>query len=194
VRFGNHLFENDGHGHFKDVTKEAGLALSAHSSGVVFFDYNNDGLLDILVCNVGKYTDDTKGPQGQFAGLRDAFSGHLHPERFEFPTLYRNLGHNNFKDVTAEVGLKPLTWSGDASFADLNGDGFPDLYLPNMQGQNHYFENVGGKTFLDKTKELFPRTSWGRHGSQVFRLRQRRALGFVRHRYALRHDAAGRPA
>jgi hypothetical protein len=56
VRGGNVLFHNDGHGHFKDITKEAGLDLVAHSSGASFFDYDNDGLLDLLVCNVGKYT------------------------------------------------------------------------------------------------------------------------------------------
>src|SRR4051812_533560 len=58
VRGGNALFENDGHGHFKDITAEAGVALAAHSSGAVFFDYDGDGLVDLLVCNVGRYTTD----------------------------------------------------------------------------------------------------------------------------------------
>src|SRR5579872_3770231 len=44
VRGGNLLFENDGHGNFRDITREAGLTHSAHSSGSVFFDYDNDGL------------------------------------------------------------------------------------------------------------------------------------------------------
>ena len=87
VRGGNALFENDGHGHFKDITREAGLELIAHSSGAFFFDYDNDGLLDLLVCNVGKYTYDEKGPDGEYVGIPNAFSGHLHPNRFEHPTL-----------------------------------------------------------------------------------------------------------
>src|SRR5580658_9931783 len=62
VRGGNVLFKNDGKGHFKDITKEAGVGLVAHSSGAFFFDYNRDGLLDLLVCNVGRYTTDEKGP------------------------------------------------------------------------------------------------------------------------------------
>ena len=49
VRGGNVLFKNDGHGHFKDISKEAGVDLVAHSSGAFFFDYDNDGLLDLLV-------------------------------------------------------------------------------------------------------------------------------------------------
>jgi hypothetical protein len=168
VRGGNVLFENDGNGHFKDITKEAGLELAAHSSGAVFFDYDNDGLLDLLVCNVGKYTSDDKWPDGAYVGLPDAFFGHLHPERYEYPVLYKNMGHNKFKDVTAEVGLRPHGWCGDASFADLNGDGFPDLFILNMQGPSHYYENVGGKKFIDKTAEYFPETPYGSMGLKFF--------------------------
>src|SRR5207342_3804289 len=105
VRGGNVLFENDGHGRFKDISKEAGVDLVTHSSGAVFFDFDRDGLVDLLVCNVGQYTTDQKGPDGAYVGLTDAFLGHTHPDRFEYPVLYRNTGHNQFKDVTADVGL-----------------------------------------------------------------------------------------
>lgn len=165
---GNVLFKNDGHGHFKDITEQAGLGLLAHSSGAVFFDYDNDGLLDLLVCNVGKYTSDEQGPDGEYLGLPDAFQGHLHPDRFEYPVLYKNMGHDRFKDVTAEVGLRPMGWCGDASFADLNGNGYPDLFLLNMQGQNHYYQNEGGRKFVDKTDEYFPKTPWGAMGIKFF--------------------------
>ncbi len=165
---GNALFKNDGHGHFTNITKAAGLDLVSHSSGAVFFDYDNDGLLDLLVCNVGKYTSDKKGAQGQYVGLPDAFSGHLHPQRFEYPVLYKNLGHDRFKDVTAEVGLRPTGWCGDATFADLNSNGFPGLFILNMQGHDHYFENEGGKKFVDKTEQYFPKTPWGAMGVKFF--------------------------
>ena len=168
VRGGNVLFENDGHGRFKDITREAGLDLVAHSSGAVFFDFDNDGLVDLLVCNVGRYTIDRKGPDGAYIGLEDAFMGHLHPDRFEYPRLYKNLGHNRFRDVTADVGLHPQWWGGDASVADLNGDGWPDLFVLNMQGHGHYFENVGGRGFVDKTAEYFPKTPWGAMGIKFF--------------------------
>jgi enediyne biosynthesis protein E4 len=165
---GNAMFKNDGHGHFTNITKTAGLDLVSHSSGAVFFDYDNDGLVDLMVCNVGKYTGDKKGAQGQYVGLSDAFAGHLHPQRYEYPVLYRNLGHDHFKDVTAEVGLHPTGWCGDATFADLNGKGFPSLFFLNMQGHDHYLENAGGKNFVDKTEQYFPKTPWGAMGVKFF--------------------------
>jgi hypothetical protein len=168
VRGGNALFKNDGHGHFKDITKEAGLNLVAHSSGAFFFDYDNDGLPDLLVCNVGSYTRDEKGPDGEYRAVDDAFFGYQHPERYEYPVLYKNMGQNKFKDVTAEVGLTPHGWCGDAGFADLKGDGFPGVFFLNMHGHASYFENQGGKKFVDKTAEHFPRTPWGSMGIKFF--------------------------
>jgi hypothetical protein len=168
VNEGNVLFQNDGHGHFKDITHEAGLELIAHSSGAFFFDYDNDGLVDLLVCNPGVYTSDEKDPDGVYVGLKDAFSGHLHPERFEHPVLYKNLGNYKFRDVTAEAGLNPHGWCGDASFADLRGDGYPGIYFLNMQGAGQYFENERGKKFIDKTQDYFPRTPWGSMGLKFF--------------------------
>ncbi len=168
VRGGNALFENDGHGRFTDISKAAGVDLVAHSSGAVFFDYDRDGLVDLLVCNVGRYTTDQKGPDGAYVGLADAFMGHLHPDRFEYPVLYKNLGGRRFKDVTADVGLRPSGWCGDASVADVNGDGWPDLFVLNMQGHAHYLENAGGRRFVDKTAERFPKTPWGAMGIKFF--------------------------
>ncbi len=168
VRGGVFLFKNDGHGHFKDLTAQSGINVVAHSSGAIFFDYDNDGLADLLICNVGKYTSDQKGPDGEYVGLPDAFQGQLHPERFEHPALYKNLGHGKFRDVTSEVGLLTHSWTGDATFIDLNGDGYPDVYFPNMQGDNHYFENQGGKKFVDKTDQYFPKTPWGAMGIKFF--------------------------
>jgi hypothetical protein len=168
VRGGNVLFENDGKGHFRDVSKASGIDHVGHSSGVVLFDFDRDGLVDLYVCNVGRYTTDERGTGGAFVGVTDGFSGHLHPDRSETPILYKNLGGLRFKDVTAAMGLGDVGWSGDASVADVNGDGFPDLYALNMQGSNHYFENRGGKRFVDRTAQVFPRTSWGAMGIKFF--------------------------
>jgi enediyne biosynthesis protein E4 len=168
VRGGNVLFLNDGKGHFRDASKESGIDYVGHSSGAVFFDYDNDGLLDLFLCNVGKYTTDEKGRGGYFVGFADAFSGHLMPERTEASRLYRNLGGGRFADVTESVGLPATGWSGDASFADLDGDGFPDLYVLNMQGQNHFLHNDGGKRFVDETAAHFPKTPWGAMGVKWF--------------------------
>lgn len=168
VRGGNALLQNDGKGHFQDISRRAGVDLVSHSSGSVFFDYDNDGLLDLLVCNVGKYTSEERWSSGAYKGLEDAFFGHMFPDRFEYPVLYRNLGGNRFKDVTVEVGLRPQSWSGDASVADLNGDGWSDLFILNMQGHDHYFENERGKRFLDNTADHFPRTPYGTMGIKFF--------------------------
>ena len=168
VRQGNVLFENDGHGHFRDVSHAAGVDHAGHSSGAVFFDFDRDGLLDLYVCNVGQYTIDRQGRGGAFVGTSDGFNGHLHHERSENAILYKNLGHLRFKDVTKLMGLGDAGWSGDASAVDLNGDGFPGLYTLNMQGSDHYYENQGGRTFVDKTAQVFPRTSWGAMGLKFF--------------------------
>jgi enediyne biosynthesis protein E4 len=168
VRDGNVLFENDGRGRFKDISGAAGVGQAAHSSGSVLFDYDRDGRLDLFVCNVGSYTHDEKGPDGHFVGRADAFSGHLHPDRFESPVLYRNLGGHRFSDVSTAMGLLPKGWCGDASAADPDGDGWPDLYVLNMQGDNHYYENAGGTSFVEKTARYFPRTPWGAMGIKFF--------------------------
>jgi hypothetical protein len=168
VRHGNRLFENIGHGTFRDITAAAGVGYVGHSAGAVFFDYDGDGLLDLFVTNVGVFTSNTRGPGGYNVGLNDAFLGHLHPERAEASILYHNLGGNRFKDVTREVGLVDLSWSGDAVVLDANSDGFPDLFVLDMQGADHLWLNQGGKHFRDSTAAYFPRTPWGAMGAKVF--------------------------
>jgi hypothetical protein len=168
VRGGNVLFENDGKGRFRDVTKDSGLEYSGHSSGAVFFDFDNDGRLDLFLINVGRYTTEERGRGGYLVGYADAFSGHLKPDRTEKSRLYRNLGERRFADVTQEVGPFETGWSGDASFADLDGDRFPELYVLNMQGDDHYLVNDRGKRFIDRTAEHFPKTPWGTMGIKFF--------------------------
>ena len=168
VRQGNILFENRGKGQFKDVTNEAGLVHSGHSSGSVFFDFDRDGLLDLFVTNVGVYTTDQVGRGGYFVGVDDAFGGHLRPERTEKSLLYRNLGNRRFEEVSEKMGIVDEGWSGDANPIDVNRDGWPDLYVLNMQGNDEYYENVEGRKFVKKSRELFPKTPWGSMGIQVF--------------------------
>ncbi len=181
VRQGNHLFENDGSGRFRDISSQSGLDYKGHPSGAIFFDYDRDGLLDLFLVNVGTYTTDrlstvpietVSAPGGgeytYYVGLDDGFSGHLYPERSERSILFKNAGNNRFVDVSEDVGLLDMSWSGDAHPVDGNDDGWPDLYVLNMQGHDQYYENVGGERFERRSRDVFPKTPWGSMGISVF--------------------------
>ena len=171
VRGGNVLFENDGHGHFRDISASSGTGYTGHSSSAVFFDYDHDGKLDLFLVNVGRYTTETmagEAPYRYYIAFDDAFGGHLKPERAEASILFHNEGNNRFVDVSQQTGLVDTSWSGDASVVDVNDDGWPDLYVLNMQGDDEYYENQGGRRFVRRSREIFPRTSWGSMGIKVF--------------------------
>ena len=180
IREGNHLFENHGEERFKDISESSGLDYKGYSSGAIFFDYDRDGLLDLFLTNVGTYTSDVLIPSSHYAagqdreeynyyvGLSDAFSGHLFPERFERSLLFRNLGDKRFGDMTTEVKLEDTSWTGDATPIDANEDGWTDLYVLNMQGNDQYYENVRGQYFIKKSRQIFPKTPWGSMGVKVF--------------------------
>ena len=169
TRHGNVLFENDGRGQFKDIAAEAGLAYTGHSSSADFFDYDRDGRLDLFLTNVGIFTtevvayngDPAKQESPYFVGRSDAFVGHMFPQLSERSILYHNEGANRFRDASEEVGLLHSKWSGDATPLDANDDGWVDLYVVSMQGNDEYYENVEGKRFERRSQELFPRASWG---------------------------------
>ena len=175
VRAGNRLFENVGGGVFRDITEASGTGHKGHSSAAVFFDYDNDGLLDLFLTNVGEYTSETLREASNggvdyafYDGHGDAFAGHLMPERFEQSILYRNAGGHRFVDISAQAGLQDLGWAGDAAAGDLNGDGWTDLYVLNMQGDDRYYQNEKGKRFVNRGREVFPQTSWGAMGIKIF--------------------------
>ncbi|MFO1497588.1 MAG: CRTAC1 family protein [Verrucomicrobiota bacterium] len=170
VRMGNVLVRNLGQGKFEDITTAAGLkaARPAHSSGAVFFDYDRDGLLDLFVTNVGIYTRNERGEGGFYLGRSDAFQGWQFPARSEQSILYHNSGQGRFEDVSAKAGLLHRGWSGDATFCDLNGDGYPDLYVLSMSGEDTFYENQAGRQFVDKTAVFFGKTPWGSMGVKFF--------------------------
>lgn len=174
IRMGNVFFLNDGNGVFSEMTADAGLDYTGHSSGATFFDYDGDGRLDLFLSNVGVYTVNRQSPEGHWIGIgigttgKSAFKGHLVPERTEFSILYRNTGGHKFADVSADTNLHDGGWTGDATFHDVNRDGKPDLYVLNMQGDDHFYINENGKSFTDQTARYFPRTPWGSMGIEFF--------------------------
>lgn len=170
VRSGNVLLRNLGGGKFQDITEGSGLKVprALHSSGATFLDFNRDGLLDLFVANVGNYTRNEKGPGGFYLARTDAFQGWQFPARSEQSVLYQNLGGGKFQDVSQKTGLEHRGWSGDATVCDLNQDGYPDLYVLSMSGDDRFYENDQGRRFIERTAAYFPKTPWGSMGVKFF--------------------------
>jgi hypothetical protein len=165
TRGGNVLFHNRGDGTFEDVTDKAGLTLVAHSQTAAFFDYNNDGRLDLLVTNTAKWTLG-KAWSGAFTGPVDLWQMAASPP--ENNALYRNNGDGTFTDVTAEAGLRGKGWGGDVAIFDFDEDGRMDVFVTNMFGASQLYRNKGDGTFTDVTKRVLGRTSFGAIGSKAF--------------------------
>jgi enediyne biosynthesis protein E4 len=166
TRGGNVLFRNLGNGKFKDVTKDAGLAHVGHSQTAVFFDFDNDGHLDLLLTNTGQWTTTFDKEVKYFTGKPDLFEIGTSPK--EYNILYRNNGNGTFTDVSEKSGLKGLGWAADVAVFDFDGDGFLDVLITNMFGRSQLYRNNGNGTFTDVTLKTLGRTPWGGMGAKVF--------------------------
>jgi hypothetical protein len=149
---GNQLFHNNGDGTFTDVTTKAGLSgglldgKKMWSVGAGWFDYNNDGLLDLFVVNYCKW-DVNRDP---YCSVKEGVRGFCHPNHYEplHNTLYRNNGDGTFTDVSKETGIAAHFGKGmSVTFADYDGDGFLDAFVANDTTQNFLFHNLNGKKF-----------------------------------------------
>ncbi len=173
-RGGNHLFRNNGDGTFEESTESAGVGYNGHSSAATWFDYDLDGDLDLYLCNIGKFTTETISREADYfyRGTSLPFSeiGQTPDHRVpgEKDILYRNNGDGTFTDVTELAGIDSGEWNGDVAVADIDLDGYPDVYTSNMFGKNHLFRNRGDGTFEDITDAALKRTSWGGMGCRFF--------------------------
>jgi len=149
---GNQLFHNNGDGTFSEVTGKAGVAgaqldgKKMWSAGAGWFDYNNDGFLDLFVVNYCKWEVD-KDPYCTVGG---GARGYCHPNYYRptHNTLYRNNGDGTFTDVSEETGIASHFGKGmSVSFADYDGDGFLDAFVANDTTRNFLFHNLGGRKF-----------------------------------------------
>ncbi len=168
TRGGNILFRNTGGGKFEDVTARAGLSHVGHSQTALFFDYDNDGYLDLLVTNSAEWTTDTYDKASHSFVGRGDLTGLVIESKKEKNVFYRNNGDGTFTDITAKVGLAGTGWAGDAIAFDYNGDGRPDVLITNMFGRSQLFRNNPDGTFTDVTLAVLGRTPWGGMGAKAF--------------------------
>jgi hypothetical protein len=176
TRGGNVFFRNMGDGTFKDVTREAGLERlpTTHSQAALFFDYDGDGFLDLLVTSTAAWTNNSYDHASHHwlgkgdLTLGDVQSNSIPQSPKESNILYHNNGDGTFTDVTETAGLKGRGWAGDAIAFDYDGDGRPDLFVTCMFGRCQLYHNNGDGTFTDVTLAVLGRTSWGALGARAF--------------------------
>ncbi len=156
---GNHLFRNLGNGKFKEITTQAGVegAGSGWSTGAAWVDVDNDGDLDLFVCNYVKWSKEIDLEVGyKLVGVGRAYGP---PMNFAgaFPSLYRNNGNGAFTDISDKAGVQiknpstgvPAAKSMAVAPVDLNNDGWIDLVVANDTVQNFVFLNQKDGTFKD---------------------------------------------
>jgi len=148
----NELFRNNHDGTFTDVTDKAGLAgpmldgKKMWSISAGWFDFDNDGHLDLFVSNYCKW-EVNKDP---FCGPNPNLRAYCHPNNYAaLPnTLYRNNGDGTFTDISAMAGIDKYRGKGmGVVFADYDHDGFMDVFVANDNAPNMLFHNLGGKKF-----------------------------------------------
>ena len=151
---GCQLFHNNGDGTFTDVTAKAGLA-EAHwkwATSAGWFDYDNDGLLDLFVTNYVEWSAATEpvcliGSAATYCSP-DVFKG-------EPDMLFHNNGDGTFTDVSEKSGIGKYIGKGmGVAFADFNGDGYSDIFVSNDTYRNFLFRNNGNGTFDEVGVEM----------------------------------------
>lgn len=147
----NTLYHNNGDGTFTDVTEGSGLENKPENTlsvDAAWFDYDNDGLLDLFVTNYTTWTPDAD--QRCLVGKSDAYCT---PKVYKNVSsrLYHNLGHGHFQDVTDASGIGTALGKGmGIAIADFNGDGLMDIFVSNDTERNFLFINQGNGTFKEE--------------------------------------------
>jgi enediyne biosynthesis protein E4 len=148
----NVLWRNNGDGTFTDVSRASGLDDPRWSTGCAFGDYDRDGYVDLYVANYIAFDRTTVPPRGavcRFMNI-DILCG-PRPLPPEPDALYRNLGNGTFVDMTDAAGVAmPGHYGFGVVFADLDDDGWPDIYVANDSMPNALFHNQGDGTFVEK--------------------------------------------
>jgi enediyne biosynthesis protein E4 len=144
------LYHNNGNGTFSDVTAHAGVENSGRwASSAAWFDYDNDGRLDLIIANYVDWSPEHNFYCGDRApGMRS----YCHPDDFHGlpPTLYHNNGDGTFTDVSRSsgLGLKGGNGLGVVTF-DYDNDGWQDIFIANDHMPNFLFHNNRDGTFRE---------------------------------------------
>lgn len=147
------LFHNNGDGTFSDVTEKAGVAAPGWASSAVWFDYDNDGRLDLFVCQFVDFSKEKNKP----CGVHDDGKRHYCIPKIYQPMpswLFRNNGDGTFTDVSKASGISShpgKAWGVVA--ADVNNDGWVDLFVANDTVANFLFVNDGKEKFTETGTE-----------------------------------------
>jgi len=146
---GNTLYHNNGDGTFTDVTKRAGVVAGGWSASAGFFDYDNDGNLDLFVT---RYVDWSFRNNRYCGEQKPGLRAYCHPDNFKGVTniLYHNNGDGTFTDVSAKAGIANPEGKGlGVSFADYDDDGFTDIFVANDSVPSFLYHNNGNGTFTE---------------------------------------------
>jgi hypothetical protein len=148
----NVLFHNNGNGTFKEVTQSAGVGDARWSTGCAFGDYDRDGFVDLYVANYVAFDERTVRKRGQGCSYM-TLAVLCGPQNLpgEADVLYHNTGKGTFTDATRAAGINDPGYYGfGVLFADLNDDGWPDIYVANDSGPNLLFRNNRNGTFTEE--------------------------------------------
>ncbi len=158
----NELFINNGNNTFTESAEKYGLALSAYSTQAVFFDYDHDGDLDCFILN-----------QSHEPNQNIVDTSHRHSfDANAGDRLYRNdiSTTGKFTDVSAQAGIyqSNLGYGLGISVADMNNDGWDDIYIGNDFHENdYYYVNNGNGTFTESGTKHFGHYSRFSMGNDV---------------------------
>ena len=143
----------DGVPFYKDEAQQYGLDFSGFSTQAAFFDYDNDGDLDMFLLNHSVHQNGTFKPRAEFLGTYSDLSG---------DRIYRNDGNAHFTETTKQTGIQStaIGYGLGICIADINLDGFPDIYIGNDFHENDYlYINQKNGTFKEEGEQRMMHSS-----------------------------------